>query len=178
MVQHAEPAGQLSDFIVKTNFEDLPETVIDFSKRDILDTIAIALGGSSFQGCPEIVDIARGWGGNPQSTIIVYGGKCPAPMAAAANSVMARALDMGDTHPEAAHVGEYALFPLLAMAEMKGGITGKEFIAAYALGFEIACRIGNASYGISEGIPRGRHACFGPFGATAAISKLLEVFNM
>jgi len=175
MIKKSDHTVQLVDFIVKTDFQDLPEDVIDFIKRDILDTLAIALGGSSSQGCPEIVDMVRGWGGNQQSTILVHGGKCPAPMAASANSVMSRALDMGDTHPEAAHIGEYELFPLLAMAEMNGGVTGREFLTAYALGFEAACRIGAAAHAVSAGLPNGRHPCIGPFGSTAAIARLLDM---
>lgn len=169
----SEPAEKIVDFIINTRCEDLPPDVIDFAKRDILDTVAIAIGGSASEGCPEAVNLVKGWGGARESTILVYGGKVPAPMAAFANDVMARALDMGDTHPEAAHIAEYELFPLLAVAEMKGGVTGKEFIAAYVVGHEIACRIGTASFAVSEGGLHGRHPCLGPFGATTAMSKLL-----
>ncbi len=42
--QPAEPMDKLAKFIAGTRYEDVPEAVIDFVKRDILDAFAITLG--------------------------------------------------------------------------------------------------------------------------------------
>ena len=97
----------------------------------------------------------------------------PAPNAAFANGPMARAVDMGDTHPQACHISEYVVPALLPAAELRGGVTGKEFITAYALGAEIGSRFGNACRAMETAYVAGRDPQFGIFEATVAVAKLL-----
>ncbi len=174
--KQVEPMETLANFIVRTQYEDIPADIIDTAKKVILDTIAISVAGSYSEGCQKVVEYVKNMGGVEQSSILVHGGKVPAPMAAFANAIMARALDLGEIHPEAAHVAEYVLPSLMAVAEMRGNVTGKEFLTAFIIGYDIASRIGEASFGVSEGLVHRRHPCFGPFGAVASTAKLLD-FN-
>ncbi len=113
------------------------------------------------------------WGGAKEATILVYGDKVPAPNAAFANGVMSRAIDMGDFHPLSSHVSEYIVTAMLAIAELQGGASGKEFITAYVAGAEPSHRIATAVGGTAETVKRGRYlATGGKFGTTLATAKL------
>ena len=110
-----------------------------------------------------------GW--KKEATILVYGGKVPAYNAVLANSVMARALDFCDAMSPGLHVGSSALPVALATAELAGGCSGKDFLAALVLGTEIAARINSVSD--YDGFdPTG--VC-GIFAATAVAGKILRL---
>ena len=168
-----EPMAKYAQFILDTKYEDLPPEVVDYIKKIFLDTVGIIIGGSTQKAVPEIVNLVNSWGGAEQSTILVYGGKAPAPNAAFAIGPMARALDMGDTHPQACHISEYLVPALVPVAEWRGGVSGKEFITAYAVAGEIGCRIGNACHSMDAAIIVGRQPQFGVFIGVAGVGKLL-----
>jgi len=69
----------------------------------VLDTLGTLFAGSTAHGGHEVVEVTKEWGGKEESTIIAYGGKVPAPMAAFCNASMAHALDLDDTHATLAY---------------------------------------------------------------------------
>lgn len=169
-----EAAKVFSEFAANLEYKHLPEEVISFTKRDILDVIGVSIAGSSTLESQKIAKFMKDRGGKEESTLLYFGGKVPAASAAFAGSVAARELDLGSCHPEGCHFCEYAIAPMLAAAELKGGVTGKEFITAYAAGKEVGDRIGEASNAISAGASRGLHPAICPqMGATVAVGKLL-----
>jgi 2-methylcitrate dehydratase PrpD len=127
-------------------YKNLPIAAVEAAKREVLDSLATALGGSSASGIKELVDIIKEWGGNEQSTVIAHGFKCPAPNAAQINGTMIHALDYDDGHPNAlVHTGCVAVSTCFAIAERGGGITGKELITALSLGVDFMARLSLAS---------------------------------
>lgn len=158
--------------IVATEYDHLPAEVITSTKRFILDTLGVAIAGSSAPGCPAVADMVQDWGGKEESTVIVYGGKVPSLNAALANSMMSRALDFCDTHDDCLlHANTSVLWPALAIAEMRGGIGGKDLVAAVALGVDLMCRIALAVKDNPAGWSITTTA--GAFGSTASAGKLL-----
>jgi hypothetical protein len=99
-----DPAGQLAKFAVDLQFDDIPAEVIDLLKQRVLDTLSCALGGATEAPIGELRDYATSMGGAPQSRIWVFGDRVPAHLAAFVNGQMARALDLGDCHPEGQHM--------------------------------------------------------------------------
>ena len=65
----------------------------------------------------------------------------PAHNAALVNSTMARALDYCDGMVPGIHVGSSSIPTALAAAELAGGCSGKEFLAALVAGTEVAMRL-------------------------------------
>lgn len=167
--------GHLIDFTIATGFRDLPGPVIDHAKQQILDTIGVTIGGSSAKGCKEVIELVKEWDGNKQCTIPVYGSKVPAPLAGLAIGPMTRALDFGDTCPEAGHVSEYVLPALLPVSELRGTVSGKEFITAFVLGCEILIRIGEPAFTVKPLYDQHKYCMFRYFGPTAAVAKLLQL---
>lgn len=159
-----------------TSYEDIPGLAVEAAKKEVLDSMATALGGSSQAGVGELVDMVKEWGGNEQSTIIAHGIKCPAPNAAQVNATMIHALDYDDGHPVAqVHIGCAAVPTCFAVAERMGGISGQEFIAALALGADFLTRLGLASRPGSNLVKSGWHptTLYGYLGAAAMAGRIM-----
>ena len=162
---------KLIDFWEGNEFDDIPIEVVETTKKFILDSLGVAIAGFSAPGCKEIVELVKGWGGSPEATIIVYGGKVPSPFAVLANSTMMHALDFDDTLDEAAlHAYTSVLPTALAMAELKRDVSGKELLNAITLGVDLVCRLGLA---IKRPLSWIRTATCGSFGAAATAAKIL-----
>jgi len=154
----------------KVKYDDLPRDVVEITKKFILDTLATTIAGSSAPGCESVVEQVKDWGGKEESTILIYGGKVVSENAALANSMMAHALDLDDTHDEAVVHSYVSVLPVaLAMAERNGGVNGKDLIAAVAVGVDLMCRLGLASFG-HDWVYSSTMAYFG---ATVAAGKIL-----
>ncbi len=167
-----------SQYTVKTDFEDLSKHTVDVAKRFILDTIGVAIAGSSAPGIKEVVEQMVDWGGSPQSTIICFSEKVPDANAAFANSAMMHARDFDDTHDGAVvHANVTVLPAVMAIAESLGGINGKDLLCALVLGIDLNCRlglaIGNAPGFAQREVGWVRTAVCGIFGTTAAACKIL-----
>lgn len=175
---NSDPAERIAKFIAEIAYEDLPPTVIDSAKKSMLDTLAVALAGSSQGGISETLDLALAIGGMEEATVWVSGERLPASQAAFVNGPMARALDMGDVHEEAGHVGEYILPALLAAAELReqrgNPVSGKELITAYTVGAEVLARVGLSCKAITTAVREHKNPQMGTFGATAAVAKILN----
>ena len=167
-----DPALALAEHVCHTTFETLPEHAVVSSKRDILDTFGAALGGSVAPGIGQLVGLARRWGGREESSLLLLGGRVPAPQAAMVNASMGHALDFDDTFDQGGHIhpGISALSAGLAVAELRDHTSGRDLVLAIALGLDVACRLALAAT-----VDRGWHrtAAIGIFGATATAGKLL-----
>ena len=163
--------NKLVGYLSKTDYDRLSKEVINETKKFVLDTLGVGLAGVREPGCREVVDLVKKWSPNKSgSTIIYYGDKVSPPEAAFANSVLMHALDFDDTLDSSAmHANVSSLPAALAMAEAKGNVSGKEFIAAVALGVDITCRIASA---ILTPLSWIRTATCGSFGAAAAAAKI------
>ena len=139
-----EAAFILAEYVNKTRYEDLPKEVVDATKKSILDTLGATIAGSTLiSECKTVVDMVKEAGGKQESTILAFGGKVPAWMAAYANGAMSHGLDYDDVHHDAVlHPGVQTIPAALATAERVGGVNGKEFITAIALGEDIISRLG------------------------------------
>ncbi len=168
----ADPALILAEHVCHTNFTALPHEAVIATKRDILDTLGAMVGGSIAPGIAELSGLVKHWGGREESSLLLIGGRVPAPQAALVNATMGHALDFDDTFDRAGniHPGVSTLAASLAIAEMRGEISGRDFVLAVTLGLDVACRLALAAT-----VDRGWHrtAAFGIFGATAAAGKLL-----
>jgi 2-methylcitrate dehydratase PrpD len=163
--------------IAGIGYDDMPVVAIDAAKKSFLDALGVTLAASTLgEGCRAFVDLAMADGGVQESTILGFGAKVPAPMAAFANGSMAHALDFEDVHDSApVHPNAATMPAALAIAESIGGVTGKRFLTAMVLGSDLVCRLGLA---LNENpLESGWYIppILGAFGATAAAGKLLDL---
>ncbi|MFC1917911.1 MmgE/PrpD family protein [Chloroflexota bacterium] len=177
MKNKIEAAETFAQYTVNLQYDQIPSEVRKSTKRSILDTIGITIAASTQgEGYPELIDLIKDGGGKKESTILGFGGKVPAWMAAFANGAMARALMYDDTHDEAVtHPSSTTVSAALAISERIGKVNGKEFITAVTLGNDLISRMG-LSVCLT---PRGWRpewcllTTHGVFGATATCGKLL-----
>jgi 2-methylcitrate dehydratase PrpD len=154
-----------------------------------VDTIGCIFAGSTAEGINELKKTVLYWSTSPQATILISGEKTSAPYAALINSVMGHSRDFDDAHDLAANHGSVVMVPaLLATAEAcslrnntapvspfrHNQISGKELIAALAVGLEVTNRLAMsfAKYLHAGWLPT---TLWGPFGAAAACGRLLSL---
>lgn len=177
----------VSEFIVNTSYESIPQEVIALGKKSILDGFGLALAGSASSLAPLMKSYIVSLGlCSGKSSIIGTPLKVPTRFAAFANGSFIHADDYDDTQLAVAKDRVYGLLthptvPVLpaafALCEISG-CSGKELLAAYNIGVEVECKIAEA---IS---PRhyndGFHTTgtIGVLGSAAACAKLRKLDAM
>jgi 2-methylcitrate dehydratase PrpD len=137
-----DPAYDLASYLVNTSYDDLPSEIISVTKKEIIDTLGVALAASSKPEVKKYVDLFSGFGGREDSSVVAYNLKLPVACAGQVNSAMAWCLDFdavidnGPTHHCVVNIPAS-----LAVSEYKGGISGKELITAIALGDDLTARL-------------------------------------
>ncbi|VBB44877.1 MmgE/PrpD family protein [uncultured Desulfatiglans sp.] len=164
-----ESEKELAGYATKLRYRDLPDTSVSVIKNMVLTVLGTTIAGAAEEGCKAMVDLVREWGGKEEATIFVYGGKAPAHNVAAANSVMARALDFCDAMSPGIHLGSSVVPTAYAIAELMAGCSGEDFIAHLAAATELAARI-NAVSDYDGFDPTG--VC-GVFAATVVAGRML-----
>src|SRR5438093_1251515 len=167
-----EPTRQLARFVNETGFEDLPADLVERAKVYLLDNLAAGFVGAVQPWSLMVASLAQDLGGKPEVSVFNQPWLADLSRATLVNGAMLGAF-------EAEHIGHVAhpsatVFPAaLALAE-RDRREGKDFLAALLLGYEVVCRIGEAQTRATEA-ERGFHnpGVNGPFGAAAAVGKLL-----
>jgi 2-methylcitrate dehydratase PrpD len=162
---------RLAEFVSETNFSDLPSSVVESTRKYLLDTIGCGFVGSKLTWANIVLEYIQEQSGNEEASIFSTSQKATTSQAALANGVMIGGFEsehVGHTSHPAGTVGP----ALLAISEREGS-SGQDFIAAMALGYEVVCRIGEAQTGAVE-TERGFHnpSANGPFSAAASVGKL------
>jgi len=171
----------VAEFIVGTQYKDLPAAVIELGKKSILDGFGLALAGSVSSMGPLIRQYIQTFGAtSATASIIGTAVRCHPRFAALANGVSIHADDFDDTQLAVAKDRIYGLLthptvpvlpPAFALCEA-GHRSGRDLMLAYHLGVEVECKIAEA---IS---PRhyddGFHTTgtIGSFGSAAACARL------
>jgi 2-methylcitrate dehydratase PrpD len=147
---------------VRINYEDLPQDVVEVTKKEVLDFLGVALAGYTSPGVKELADLIAEWGGKEESSVIYYKKKVPALMAAWANATMGHGLDFDDVHdPAVMHPAAPVVPACMAIAESLENVNGKDFITAVALGVDMISRLGLATWpGYDPAIPETRNIAF------------------
>ena len=172
---------EVANFVAKTRYRDVPSAVVRLAHGFILDGLGVALAGSTDE-CSRIVQAhIRQMAGKGEATVLGTSLSAPAAKAALANGVAGHAMDYDDTQLSTSKEAVYGLLthpttPVLAAAlaiSEKERISGQDFVLAYIMGVEVACRIADAIN------PRhyqdGFHstATMGGLGAAMAAGKIL-----
>ncbi|WP_368882904.1 MmgE/PrpD family protein [Proteus mirabilis] len=166
----------VANFITTTTFSQLPTQVIARAKLHLLDTLGVALAGSTqpstIQGRHGITLLP-----DSQGEIPIWGSMQTASATAAtlANGIAAHALDFDDTHTDSITHGSAVLTPIAFALGETLNASNEEILTAWVIGWEVAARVGLASH--SGFHQRGFHATAiaGIFGATACAASLLKL---
>ena len=175
----ADPAAakdvtlRLARFVVGSHKEDIPAAVRDEAARTLLNWVGCAVGGSRHQGVDAAMRALAPFGGPPQATIFGRHERVDAMQAALLNGISSHVFDFDDTHLRTViHPAGPVLPAVLALSEYRGA-TGADLLHALVLGVEVECRIGLAVYPAHYDVGWHITGTAGPFGAAAAVGKLL-----
>ncbi|MDF2369175.1 MAG: MmgE/PrpD family protein [Rhizobiaceae bacterium] len=175
--------AQAVDFIMNTGFSDIPSAVLDMSRRCIVDTTGLYVGGLRERATQIIVEMAMSDGGRSDSFLLGAGEVCvPAQIAARALGISAHAHDFDDTQVsnDPAHVYGLLTHPsaaplssTLALSHKLGDVAGERFMAAFCIGFEVSCKI--SEWMKPDHYLRGHHSSgtVATFGSAASAAWLL-----
>jgi 2-methylcitrate dehydratase PrpD len=168
------------EFILNTNYDDIPGDVAALGKKSILDGFGLALAGSASSFAPLVRKYLQSLGCGGRASLIGTDVKASPRFAAFANGVSIHADDFDDTQLSASSDRVYGLLthptvsvlpPAFALGEL-GRRSGKDLMVAYHVGVEVECKVAEA---IS---PRHYNDGFhstgtcGSFGSAAACARL------
>jgi len=131
----------LSAYMSEAANRPLPDDVAEKAKHHILDTLAAMISGCNLLPGQRALQFARAYGGKEVSTVVASNILCGPIEAALANGVLAHADETDDSHaPSQCHPG-CAVVPAALAAGEQFGISGKHFLRAVALGYDIGSRV-------------------------------------
>ena len=164
----------LGDFAANLDYEDLSPEVVDWAKYLCLDFAGVTLNGSTTDSAKAVVMALESVGRRGPSVIVGTNVRALPEYAAMANGTAHHSIEMDDVTNEAVlHAGVTAYPTALAMADVTQ-VSGKEFITAVTVGYDVIVRLGRSLKG-AEHYARGFHptATCGTFGAAAVAARLL-----
>lgn len=162
---------RLASFVCET--PDVPEQVMRGVKVALIDTLGVALAGTEEIASQLAFEYVQAISARPQATLWGQDSATSCADAAFVNAIAAHALDFDDTQANLRGHPSTTMIPVaLAVGEMVGA-SGRDVLTAYALGLEVAGKLGKA---LGNGhYLRGWHstATIGVFASTAVACRLL-----
>jgi 2-methylcitrate dehydratase PrpD len=162
---------QLAAMVAGTHAADVPPDVLQTAAWWVLDWLGSAIAG--LDSAPGRIMLEH-TGDQPASVASCLGmteGRSP-QVAALHNGVISHVVEMDDVHRAAViHPAVVVVPAALAVAE-KIGASGRDFLTAVTLGYEVAIRVGE-SVGKTHYVHWHNTSTCGVFGATAAAGWLL-----
>lgn len=169
-------SAKLADFATSLRYEDLPEDVKRIAQMVLLDTLGCGLAGASTEEVVRIrsaMHACAGAGGDA----VLWGTHehAPLPFAALANGAAIHAREIDD-FGGCAHSGSVVIPAALGVAARLGA-SGREFLTAIVIGYDIARRAMDGGGGYMAFKKLGWHSTSvcGGFGAAAAVGRLLRL---
>ena len=166
----------IAQFVSGLQYEAIPPEVLTRIKLLMLDSIGCAIYGADLEWTRILqktlgsVDTTR--------TCSVWGTdlRLSAPHAALVNGTQVQGFELDDVHRAGVlHVGAVVLPALISIAEMRPGMTGRDFLTAAVAGYEIGPRVGLCMK--PDHIAQGWHsgATVGVFSAVAGAARSLNL---
>src|SRR5262245_65381926 len=141
-----------------------------------MNSCGVALFATLDPAIEILLDFLRAEGCAPQATVIGKGLRTSPSNAALANGFLGHFEDYDDTHTTVIHPTAPIMPAALSLSEQHA-MNGKDFLAAFAIGVEVACRIGLVIYAhFRDGAAHWHitNTC-GVLGAAAAAGRLLKL---
>ena len=137
------PTHPLTQFILDHRAPAvLPAAALDVAKEMLVNAAAVGLAGAAQEGGFAVTRFAQEMGGNGKCTLIGKGLRTSPVYAALANGLMIALLDFDDAIGSGSGHPSAVIFPpVMAVGEMNGS-PGREVLAAFILGSELAAKLG------------------------------------
>ncbi len=134
------------DFIHGFELADLPTNVAAQLPLAVADLIAVATGGAATRAAKIMADFASNQFGGDLPLLFAPGTASPAGLALSAGMTI-DALDAHDGYnPAKGHIG-CPLFAAILPVAIRNNVSGQDFLAALAMGYEFGARASVAQHG-------------------------------
>src|SRR5690349_2312763 len=172
-----EPArdvtAKLARYVVRARPEDVPAAVRKEGRRTLLNWTGCAIGGSGHETVDRAIRALGPFSGPASSSVLGRRERFDPLHAALFNGISSHIFDFDDTHLRTiVHPAGPVASAILAWSEQHP-FTGAALQHALILGAEVECRIANAVYPAHYDVGWHITGTVGPFGAAAAMGKLL-----
>jgi len=157
------------------NYDALSEGVIDRTKYLLLDYIGVAARGSLSDSSIPMLRLVQDLDKTAEGAVVVGTNiSVSPPLAALANGTAAHSLELDDVVNEASLHPAVAIMPAAMAAAQLSGCSGKEFLAAIVIGYEVTIKLGIALDPAAH-YDRGFHptGTCGTMGAAVTAAKIL-----
>jgi 2-methylcitrate dehydratase PrpD len=164
----------IADFVTGLRYDDIPGEVIARIKLLILDSLGCAVFGAELPWSRILMETLAEVDSSTGCTVWGTDRKLSAPHAALVNGTLVQGFELDDVHRVGVlHVGAVTLPAVLAVAEMRPGMSGRDFLTAAVAGYEIGPRVGMCMG--QEHIGQGWHsgATVGVFSACAGAARAI-----
>lgn len=165
---------EIAAAVTGLRFEDLPQEVVEAARRAVLDGFANMLAGSTQPLAGPLLAHVSEWS---TGTATIAGHRVTAdPFTAAfANGIFCHCLDFEVMWVPPTHPTSPTLPAILALAESRPPISGRDMLTALVAGFELQSHLGRCIVETGRQWPHGYHppGLVGPFGSAAATGRLL-----
>src|SRR5215813_2005631 len=166
----------IAAFVAGLTFARIPAEVVARIKLLILDSFGCAIFGTGLPWSRILRETLARLDRSPACRVWGTGEKLSAPHAALVNGTLVQSFELDDVHRAGVlHVGAVTLPALIAAAETKPGLSGRDFLTAAVAGYEIGPRVGLCMG--PEHIAQGWHsgATVGVFSAAAGAAAALKL---
>jgi len=163
---------QLADFVVRAGYDDLSVRARHTLKAHVLDALGCAIGALDAEPMAKLLRQIDLFGGQPLATLIGHGRSAP-DRVALYNAALVRYLDFNDAFlapGETCHPSDNVA-PVLAASEYAAR-SGKDFLAALAVAYQVQCRLSQAAPVRSRGFD---HTTQGAYAVAAGVAKALDL---
>lgn len=173
-------SAELARFASQLQFEDIPKDVISRAEDLLVDWFASTVGGKGSKPVEVITQFAQSMGPVSQPAIagsaeIIVSRSLSSPfLACLANAAASHVVEQDDVHNGSVfHPGTIVFPAALALAQAKQ-LSGREFLTAAVVGYEVGIRVG-------EFLGRSHYKIFhttgtaGTLAAAATVGRLLKL---
>ena len=166
----------IAEFVSTLRYEAIPLEVLARIKLLMLDALGCAIYGADLEWSRILQDTLSSVDATRTCAIWGTTQRLSAPHAALVNGTQVQGFELDDVHRQGVlHVGAVVLPALIAITELRPGMSGREFLAAAVAGYEIGPRVGICMG--PEHIAQGWHsgATLGVFSAAAGAARGLKL---
>src|SRR5512145_942882 len=163
----------LAEYVTHSTLEAIPRDVRDEAKRAIVNYLGCALGGAIEPELDVAIKTLAPFSGIATACVHGSAERFDALHAALLNGIGSHVHEYDDTLPKNFIHPSVPVASALFSYASANPVSGRDFVHAFILGFEVESRIGNAVYPAHYSAGWHITSTTGVFGAAAAIGKLL-----
>lgn len=141
-------AQVLGQFVADLGYDAIPQDVRERAKYLILDAVGIAHASTHYdfahRALSAVTELSAGGGDTP---VISQSVRLQLRDAMLMNGILIHGLDYDDTHANGIIHATASCFPSALATAAQAGLDGRELLASYVAGMEVATRLGSVAKG-------------------------------